>query len=103
MYRQGDILIMKTGEEINEAEEVPLEENSIVLAHGEATGHKHQIKDIKNCSFVKSKNDNRFFILITNTVELTHEEHHKITLPTGKYQVVRQREYIAGEIRVVAD
>ena len=34
---------------------------------------------------------------------LMHEEHAPITLPKGWYRVIRQREYVPGAVRVVAD
>ena len=32
-----------------------------------------------------------------------HEEHGAITLPKGWFRVVRQREYVPGAVRPVAD
>jgi hypothetical protein len=32
-----------------------------------------------------------------------HEEHAPIPLPAGYYRIVRQREYVPGSIRPVAD
>jgi hypothetical protein len=32
-----------------------------------------------------------------------HEEHGAITVPAGLYRVVRQREYVPGDYRYVAD
>src|ERR1700761_4139586 len=105
IYRQGDILLILTNE-LPELENVnifsiegPEEENSIILALGESTGHKHQILDTKEKVFLrKSKNSNQFLLLVNDTVDLVHEEHNKITLPKGNYYVVRQRQYTPEKI-----
>jgi hypothetical protein len=34
---------------------------------------------------------------------VVHEEHAVVTLPAGWYRVVRQREYVPGAVRLVAD
>ena len=109
-FRQGDIFIEKINELPDldnktyfsiEGQEIP---GKIILAHGEATGHKHAIS-IKNNNIllVKAANDNKFFIIVTNESDLVHEEHEKIKLPVGNYEITRQREYTPESIRWVAD
>jgi hypothetical protein len=34
---------------------------------------------------------------------VVHEEHAAIPLPKGWYRVIRQREYVPGSVRLVAD
>lgn len=109
-FRQGDVLLNKVSAlpQLDQKKyysvEGPQIKNSIILAHGEATGHKHAIK-IKNGNalLLKAANDNRFFLIITKDSELTHEEHSKISLPVGNYEVIRQREYTPEAVRWVAD
>lgn len=43
------------------------------------------------------------YAVVDSPAELTHEEHKTITIPAGKYQVRRQREYDEKEIRFVED
>ena len=109
-FRQGDVLL-------NRIDKLPdLEDkiyysvegddfyNQIILAHGEVTGHKHAIKiENANVFLFKSKIDNKFFLIVKKESDLIHEEHSKITLPVGNYEVVRQREYTPQSIRWVAD
>ena len=110
MYRQGDILLKKV-ESLPELEDFNISsiegnevENTIILALGEATGHAHAIRNHNgNAVLVKSKHENKFFLMVLNEVKLTHEEHAAITLPIGNYEFVRQREYSPIEIRQVAD
>lgn len=108
-YRQGDVFL-KEIIDIPEIEdktyysvEGPIpDDGSLILAHGESTGHKHAIYD-KNSILVKEKEGNRFFLIVIKETDLKHEEHDPIKLPVGKYEVIRQREYFPTEIRRVAD
>jgi hypothetical protein len=104
-YRQGDILIKKIDAVPDNCEEIYAIEGEskkgcLVLALGEATGHRHVIKSI---NALLMKKDNAFFLTILMPVKLTHEEHSAIELPIGNYQVIRQREYSPTQIRWVAD
>lgn len=109
-YRQGDVLLKQVesipeldGSKICslEGEEV---EDTLILALGESTGHAHAIRNVNGNAFLgKARNENKFFLIVLSDVDLTHEEHAKITLPAGKYEFIRQREYSPVEIRQVAD
>lgn len=100
--RQGDVLI-KSVEDIPEyLEEVKLDNNKIVLAYGEVTGHSHSIKDL-NAAYFFDKKSNKFYLLVNNPVELVHEEHSTINIPIGNYEIIRQRFYTPERIKNVAD
>lgn len=119
-YRQGDVLLIEaTG--ITPGKKLPREDGGIVLAHGEVTGHKHQIRDRGACLYALE--DNRLtdetaaqaiariggglapdrLLVVTKTATLKHEEHDPIKLPPGQYTVRLQREYHPEELRQVAD
>jgi hypothetical protein len=98
-FRQGDVLVQSTTENI-EGEEVARENGKIVLAHGEATGHCHAIASPSAKLFQGS---GKRFLSVAKTVTLEHQEHDKITIPPGNYEVIRQREYSPEAIRNVAD
>lgn len=105
MFRQGDILIIACDcvPQTQELEAVKRDEqNRIILAYGEATGHAHAIKN-KNAFLFKAKNSDNFFLIVKKPAELVHEEHHTINLPAGNYKVIRQRFYTPTEIKNVAD
>ena len=102
IYRQGDVLLVKCNEIPKQCEEVKIQDR-IVLAYGEVTGHAHAIYDTKKAVLMKYANSDNFFLLITESVDLKHEEHDKINLPSGNYQVIRQREYTPEKPRYVAD
>ena len=106
MYRQGDILIVPTNEEIQGHELPPDDRGRVVLALGEATGHAHAIESDRAKLFRSGVgSEERMFLKVDGlqAVNLVHEAHAIISLKPGGYKVIRQREYAAEEIRRVAD
>lgn len=96
-FRQGDVLIIGTPLP-PDLHEIPREQERIVLAEGEATGHAHAIADAGATLYRPASDqadiDARFLQIVAEAgVELRHEEHAPITLPAGTYRVIRQREY----------
>lgn len=105
MFRQGDVLIFKAAKDAVTAEHkaVPLEGGAVVLAHGEVTGHKHQIHDPGVCLLSREGISDRVMTVL-NFANLVHEEHSTIEIPAGTYTVRIQREYSETEFgRQVAD
>ncbi|MFJ7910472.1 hypothetical protein [Kitasatospora sp. NPDC096204] len=108
MYRQGDVLI------------VPVEEGAVpprvaelavrardargrmVLALGEVTGHAHAVVG-PGALRRESGPFGASWLHLPEGGRVVHEEHAAIPLPRGWYRVVRQREYVPGAVRVVAD
>ena len=101
MYRQGDVLITRV-ERKSGLREVDREAGRIVLAHGEATGHAHAIASMDATLWMDEKTLNRY-LDVKAPVVLDHEEHTRIELPSGFYEVKRQREYRPEGLRNVAD
>ena len=125
VYRQGDVLLVGIRPAL--AKRLPamgrdLREGGrngakrVVLAHGEVTGHAHEVLSGKetgrgkgSVEFVEvregvdAKEGSRILRVKGRAAELRHEEHGTIVLPKGTYRVVRQREYSPQEIRQVAD
>jgi hypothetical protein len=108
MYRQGDILILPVAEDSVPADVralPPAERDGrgrLVLALGEVTGHAHAISapgELRRDPDPLSPDH----LYLPSGGRLVHEEHALISLPKGWYHVVRQREYIPGAVRVVAD
>lgn len=104
MYRQGDVLIVPVTEMPGRLEPVAREDGRVVLAHGEATGHAHTIRDRSAALFCVPEL-NTVFLTVSGDepAALTHDEHATIMLPPGRYRVVRQREYAPEDVRYVAD
>lgn len=108
MYRQGDILIVPIAEDAVPAEARALPaaprdgRGRMVLALGEATGHAHAV--LAPGSLLSDPAPQApDYLHLPSGGRLTHEEHAAISLPAGWYQVVRQREYVPGAVRFVAD
>lgn len=101
MYRQGDVVIIEC-DRVDVAKEVDREGGRIVLAHGEVTGHAHAIASADATLFMDEATLNRY-LDVRAPVTLDHEEHGHIELPSGFYEVRRQREYRPEGLRQVAD
>lgn len=101
-YRQGDVLVIAVNSIPESVKPVERDNDRVILAYGEVTGHAHAIKDEAATLF--ADNDNIYLRLVSDC-ELSHEEHSTINIPAGDYKVIRQREYNleSGEIRYVAD
>lgn len=95
-YRHGDLLLIKV-------EEVPQgakRTRGKILAEGEATGHAHRLEG-PGTLYLK---DGQLTLRNTKPTAVVHEEHARIDLPPGTYEVRRQREYQPGELpRQVVD
>jgi len=107
MYRQGDVLIIPirtTPPPLGE--KLPLDESGegVILAHGEATGHKHFLRgrDVGLWELAGGDPATRFCRVGGGAV-LRHEEHGKINIPAGNYLIRRQREYTPEALRLVGD
>lgn len=100
IMRQGDVLIVEVTEIPQEAKKT--QEGTVILAYGEVTGHMHQIQNPGAVMY--AVNENLRFIKLEEDVELRHEEHSPIHLPSGNYQIIQQREKsLEGIVRAVAD
>ncbi|MFG3497168.1 hypothetical protein [Streptomyces sp. NPDC047928] len=108
MYRQGDVLIVPIAESAVPpgAADGPQEPRDargrLVLALGEVTGHAHAV--VGPGLLVRHSGPFGPMLLhLPDGGRVVHEEHAAIPLPKGWYQVVRQREYVPGSVRIVAD
>lgn len=73
-----------------------------ILAHGEVTGHCHQVEEAAKVELFEQ--DGVLYLrVIGESATVVHEEHGPVTLPQGEYKVWRQREYSPRDIRVVRD
>ncbi|MET7638573.1 hypothetical protein [Streptomyces sp. NPDC005438] len=108
MYRQGDVLVVPLAEDDvpSHAEEAPGQPRDargrMVLALGEVTGHAHAV--VGAGRLIRDSGPFGAALLHLPTGgRLVHEEHAAIPLPRGWFRVIRQREYVPGSVRVVAD
>lgn len=126
MYRHGDVIVRKVGDEIETGARVETDNGDTILAYGEVTGHAHRIKSkraelyefptpvvgkrilrvreiLADATQMSSDIDS---LLAENSkrVVLQHEEHAPIELPAGTYEVRIQRQYERGAMtRLVQD
>jgi hypothetical protein len=108
MYRQGDVLLVPVAEEAVPAHVAgaPRERRDgrgrLVLALGEVTGHAHAV--VGPGELVREPGSfGPMLLRLPKGGRVVHEEHAPIALPAGWYRVVRQREYVPGSVRIVAD
>jgi hypothetical protein len=104
MFRQGDVLVIPVDSIPQSAAAFRRENNRVILAHGEVTGHAHAIKD-KRAALFRDPKLAAVFMRVSGdaSVALEHDEHDTISIPPGSYRVIRQREYSPEAIRNVAD
>lgn len=107
------------------------EAGRIILAHGEVTGHCHEVieaehdgtipTDMPAAEFFEEPGTGRRVLFVNRPCVLRHDEHDRIALDpatpqqyrqgdvllnpigAGAWEVVRQREYFPEAIRQVAD
>lgn len=106
MFRQGDVLIVPIAEAavparaLDAAGEQRDSRGRLVLALGEVTGHAHAIAAPGR---LVREGEGRMLLHLPEGGRVVHEEHAPIPLPKGWFRVVRQREYVPGAVRIVAD
>jgi hypothetical protein len=106
MYRQGDVLLVPVDASAVPPSAVPVPPDASgrhLLARGEATGHAHRLAGPRVRLLTAPDDASAVFVEVPERARLVHEEHGLITVPGGWYQVVRQREYVPGSYRPVAD
>ncbi|WP_052852952.1 hypothetical protein [Streptomyces avicenniae] len=108
MYRQGDVLIAPLAEDAVPAtaqgavSEPRDSRGRLVLALGEVTGHAHAV--LGPGRLIREAGPTAPMLLhVPDGARVVHEEHAPISLPRGWYRVIRQREYVPGSVRIVAD
>ena len=82
--RQGDVLLIP----VDKVPSTAKKSSDPVLVMGEVTGHAHRAS-----SQVQVFRDPLGQTFIEGPGELTHEEHKTIQIPSGFFEVRRQREY----------
>ncbi|MBE9109467.1 hypothetical protein IQ273_08565 [Nodosilinea sp. LEGE 07298] len=87
-FRQGDVLLIAASP-VND--NPGTKQSHLVLAHGEASGHQHQITEGQ--AELYEKDGTMFLYVLSETALLTHEEHAPIAIPQGTWIVRLQREY----------
>jgi hypothetical protein len=106
IYRQGDVLLIQRDSLPKNAALEKQKGPRVILAHGEVTGHHHSLAKGK-ARLYREPDREGVYAGIVEVAEaftaLTHQEHARITVPPGAWEVRRQREYHPEAIRNVAD
>lgn len=102
--QQGDVLLRKLNNKPSGLKKIG-KKGITTLAEGEHTGHHHSIFDSDvallespdGMRYVENKNDFE--------VELKHQEHNPIKVPSGIHQIgiVREHDYFLEMVRPVVD
>lgn len=103
IWRQGDVLLRLVEKIPAAAKPKARDNNRVILAYGEVTGHAHQIAVPDSVGAVLSVAESATFLRLMKKAQLVHEEHATIDLPAGNYEVVQQREWLYGESVRVRD
>jgi hypothetical protein len=98
LFRHGDVLIQAVSELPKDVRRL----RHRTLAHGELTGHSHQIQQSAQVALWQSASD-LFLQVEACHATVVHQEHAPIEIPRGIYRVWRQREYTPERIVVVRD
>jgi len=95
IYRQGDVGILVADKPVDTTkhEKAKRERGGIVLAHGEVTGHRHQVRDRNVCLLRAEGIHDAVLTVGRELAELTHEEHGTIPIQRGDYVVRIKREF----------
>ena len=103
LLQQGDVLLKKIDKLPNGEKKQIYDKRGIVFAEGEATGHYHLVKNI-DVSRIYTIDGKRYF---ENDipVEIEHQEHDKILIPAGIWEVgiIVEYDHFTEEAREVID
>ena len=100
LLRQGDVLLKP----VAKLPEGLVESKNPILAYGEKTGHSHRVTG--QIQVFRDKIESRpppHRTFIQGEGQLLHEEHGTVNIPSGVYEVVRQRQYDPTANRLVND
>ena len=112
--RYGNLAGQKTS--LNDKNKRWIQDNRVVIAEGEVTGHAHAFnfdnnpdvevtlwKDGNRYHNNESSDTPDFMRIVNGPATITHEEHSPLQIPSGEYAIsqVREFDYISLEARRV--
>jgi hypothetical protein len=99
-YRQGDVGFIPIPQtDLTQA----VRRESLVIAEGEVTGHKHQVLDVEGAELYDLGERMVLRVTAETGISIVHEEHAPVQVPAGDYEIRIAQEYTPTEIRNVAD
>lgn len=110
MAAQGDFIILRINDIPTNVEKVEPENGVYVVAHSE-TGHNHVMEMERVEAFkpagVKEVDLYQLFLNVEAPTEINHlrsfDTHETLLVPPGKYEIRRQREWVAEGFRRAQD
>ena len=98
LFRQGDILF----KEIASIPKKAKKRKGLVVAEGEATGHKHEFT---NPQVSLWEYDSKLYAQVPYPAEIIHPEHDRLIIEKGEYEIINEREfdYVENDLRKVVD
>jgi hypothetical protein len=111
IFAQGDLLIERVADRAPSGSEISRSgDGALVLAEGEATGHRHAIFEsvtmFRDDGLARDIPDGLYIGHVKvagDDAVVQHDEHASITLPKGTWRIRRQRQLEPRDVRVVAD
>ena len=108
IIRQGDILLVRIDDAKNGKTE------RVIIGYGEVTGHMHVLTEAETVNgnelawelFAQTgewRGDGTPLVNVPGDTTLVHDEHDMLTVPSGIYEIRRQREYEPESPRYVID
>ena len=88
--QQGDVLIKKINKLPEGLEKIKTKNNLWIIAEGETTGHYHAIAEKEAIVYEK---EGKKYILTEEGFTITHQEHEKIKVEPGLYEIGIVQEY----------
>jgi hypothetical protein len=112
--RQGDVFIERAqaGDRCPAGQDVAREQGAIVLAYGESSGHRHQLRAKGSKLFergsarmleITAKGGAIIDVATDRGEKMPRPRHDEIPIGNGTFEVIKQREWTADEERQVAD
>lgn len=106
--RQGDVLVIATdaSPKADAKDKKAMEKGRVILAHGEVTGHAHELSPVAVDFMTHEGCEGILEIKDASKAVLTHQEHAAIDLGklnTQFAKVYRQVEYDGQDLRAVQD
>ena len=100
-HRQGDIFF----EPVKSIPDKPTQLKHGIIARGEVSGHMHRIdpRALQQQKAMLMIAAGIMYLRVKEEIEILHEEHNSIILPTGDWKITRQEEYTPAGWRQVVD
>lgn len=108
---QGDLLIRRIETIPTDAKEIKAEKGQYIVAHSE-TGHNHIIAERPNVKLYSTGDPMVSYLEVVEATDATEtllehlrsfDQHETIKIPSGKFEIRRQREYTPEGWRRVED